>query len=165
MILTILAALVSGKRAAEHGEILSECVHQPVIDAPVSRDHAVTRHEMIGHAEIGTPVRDQLVDLVEGAQVEEQLHALAGRELARGMLPPPALLAAARCSAVLKLRQGLTFVHEFRGPEATGRKLRAGSARPLFLPVSRPPALGLWPPAPGIRLAPRGLSPSRPRTA
>ena len=149
MILTILAALVSESEppnTVKYGEILSECVHRPVIDAPVFRDDAVTRHELTDHAEIGTPVRDQLVDLVKGAQVEEQLHALAGRELARGMLPPSALLATARFSTVLKLRQGLTFVHAFKG-----QRPRVGSYRPaardrLFLPVPRPP-----PPASGLQ--------------
>ena len=115
------------QRAAEHGEVLGERVHRLAIGQPVYGDDSVTGHELVGPAEILTPVRDQLVSLFERAGVEEVLHALTGGELASGMLPPLSLLAAARFSASFELRQGLTRVH---GSSATPAPLGPAPNRP-----------------------------------
>src|SRR5206468_6197531 len=56
------------------------------VDAPVSGDHPVPRDLLLGHAEVEAAVLDELVQLLEGALVEEQLDPLAGGELALPVL-------------------------------------------------------------------------------
>ena len=62
----------------------------------MAADHAVAGHHLIGHAEVEAAVRDQLVHFLEGAGIEQQLHALAGDELAGLVLAAQPLLAAAQ---------------------------------------------------------------------
>ena len=79
------------ERSAEDGEILREDVGQAAVDAAIAADHAVAGDDLLVHAEIPAAVRDQLVELFEGAFVEQQLDALARGELAFLMLPLAAL--------------------------------------------------------------------------
>ena len=95
------------ERAAEHREVLREGVDEAAVDAPVPGDDAVAGHDLLLHAEIAAAVRDELVDLLERAGVEEQLDALAGRQLAAVVLALDALLAAAELGAVLQPVQDL----------------------------------------------------------
>ena len=71
-----------GERAAEDGEILREDVDQAAVDAAVAGDEAVAGNALLVHAEIAAAVRDQLVQFLEGAFVEQQFDALARGELA-----------------------------------------------------------------------------------
>ena len=48
---------------------------------------------------------DELVDLVEGARIEEQVDALARRELPGVVLPFQAIIAAAALGAALEVRE------------------------------------------------------------
>ena len=50
--------------------------------AAVAAHHAVARHDLLGHAEVAAAVGDELVDFLEGAGVEQQVDALARRQLA-----------------------------------------------------------------------------------
>jgi hypothetical protein len=61
----------------------------------VARDDAVTQHLLVLHAEVGAAVGDEPVDLDEAPRVEEQVDALARRELAALVLLLDALGAAA----------------------------------------------------------------------
>ena len=74
------------ERSAEDGEVLREGEHLPAVHEAVAGDDAVAGHEMLVHPEIAAAVGDELVDLLEGAGVEEQLHPLARRQLARRVL-------------------------------------------------------------------------------
>ena len=71
-----------GEAAAEDREVLGEDVDETPVDAAVAGDDAVARDLLLGHAEVEAAVLDQLVELLEGALVEEELDALAGGELA-----------------------------------------------------------------------------------
>jgi hypothetical protein len=48
----------------------------------VAGDDAVARDDLRVHAEVAAAVRDELVDLLEGAGIEQQVDALARRQLA-----------------------------------------------------------------------------------
>src|SRR5439155_18165573 len=91
-----------GERAAEDGEVLGEHEDRAAVDAPRAGDDAVAEHLLLFHAEVVALMDHELVDLEEGAGVEQQLDPLAGRLLAGLVLAPDALLAAA------KLRLGMT---------------------------------------------------------
>ena len=49
-------------------------------------------------------MRDELVDFLERSRIEEQIDPLAGGELARLVLPPEPILAAAELGAALEVR-------------------------------------------------------------
>ena len=57
------------------------------------------------HPEVVAAVRDQLVELLEGARVEQQRHALARGELAGLVLPREAVFPAAELREPLELGQ------------------------------------------------------------
>ena len=71
---------------AEDGEILGEAEDLAALDLAVAGDHAVAEYLLLLHPEVGAAVRHELVDLDEAAGVEEQLDALARRQLAGGVL-------------------------------------------------------------------------------
>ena len=77
------------------------------VDQPVTRDDAVARHDLVLHPEIDAAMRDQLVDLLEGAGIEQQLDPLARRQLARIVMALETLGAAAQLGAAFEVRQGV----------------------------------------------------------
>jgi hypothetical protein len=79
----------------------------------VARDHAVARHNLIGHPEIAAAVRDELVDLFERAGVEQQIDPLARGELAGGVLFVEPVLAAAELGAPLETRENVFGLQAF----------------------------------------------------
>lgn len=84
------------ERTAKDREVLAEHEHEAAVDHPVARDHAVARDLLLGHAEIDRAVLDEHVPFFKSAVVEQQLDALARRELALGVLRVDALLPAAQ---------------------------------------------------------------------
>ena len=100
-----------GERAAEHGEVLREDVDQAAVDAAVAGDEAVAGDVAAVHAEVAAAVGDELVELFEGALVEQQVDALAGGELAFGVLPGAALGAAAFFGGVVSAAEFFEPVH------------------------------------------------------
>ena len=66
-------------------------------------DDAVARDDLVVHPEIAAAVGDELVDLFEGAGIEQQLDPLAGGQLAGGVLPLEALGAAAQLGAAFEV--------------------------------------------------------------
>jgi hypothetical protein len=74
------------KRSAEHCEILGEDEHHPAVDTAPAGDHAIARDALVGHAELGDPVLDEHVELLERALVEQEVDAFARGELALGVL-------------------------------------------------------------------------------
>ena len=98
-----------GQRAAEDREILREDVDRPSVDQAVAGDEAVAIDDLLVHAEIAAAVAHQLVELFEGAFVEQQVDALARGEFAFGVLPlrrsspPPASALACRLRSSLSL--------------------------------------------------------------
>ena len=98
------------ERAAEHREVLAEDEHQAAVDRARAGDHAIARDALLGHAELGAAVLDEGVDLLERALVEQQVQALARRQLAALVLrrdaPRPAAVAR-RLALGLELRQNL----------------------------------------------------------
>ncbi len=71
---------------------------------------------MLFHAEIAAAVRDELVDFLEGAGVEQQLDALARGELSGVVLPLVSLGAAAQFGAALQISEGFMRIHSARCP-------------------------------------------------
>src|SRR5690606_27184067 len=88
-----------GQRAAEHREVLAEDEHQSAVDGAVAGNHAVAGHAVFGHSEIVAAVLDEDVPFLEAAVVEQDVDALAGGQLALGVLGRDALLAAAQLGA------------------------------------------------------------------
>ena len=84
-----------GERAAEDGEVLREDVDEPAVDAAVAGDDAVAVGPLLGEPEVGGAVDDEAVELDEAALVEEQVEALARRELPLVVLRLDAVGAAA----------------------------------------------------------------------
>jgi hypothetical protein len=64
-------------------------------DGAVAGDHAVAEEHLLVQSEVGAAVRDQLADLLEGAFIQQQVHAFARGELALLVLGGDALGAAA----------------------------------------------------------------------
>src|SRR5260370_12685555 len=94
--------------------MLGEDQHQPALDASVTGDKTIAGNLLLGHAEVGATVRDQLVGLFEGAFIEQELDALARRHLSLAMLALPALGAPARLGdgiAALELDESLFKIH------------------------------------------------------
>ncbi len=83
------------QRAAEHGEVLAEDEDQAAVDHPVAGDHAIARDLVVGHAEVDRAVLDEHVPFLEGAVVQQQLDALARRQLALLVLRVDALVSTA----------------------------------------------------------------------
>ncbi len=84
-----------GKRPAEDREILGENIDDTAVDGAPAGDHAVAGNALLLHAEVVAAVLDEHVELLEGVLVEQQVEALAGGELALGVLGGDAPLAAA----------------------------------------------------------------------
>ena len=85
-----------GEGAAKHREVLAEHEHQPAVDHAVADHHAIARDLLILHAEVDAAVLDEHVPFLERAFVEQQLDALARRQLALFVLGVDALLPAAQ---------------------------------------------------------------------
>jgi XRE family transcriptional regulator, fatty acid utilization regulator len=83
------------QRAAEHREVLAEDIDDAAVDRAPAGHHAVAGVMRLLHAEIGAAVRDEHVELLEGAVVEQDLDALAGGQLALRVLRRDPLGAAA----------------------------------------------------------------------
>jgi hypothetical protein len=87
------------------------------------------------HPEIAAAVHHQLVDLVERAGIEEEIDALARRQLARGMLPVEPVLPAAQFGEDFQLREGL---------ERIGQAFTACTFSQSFRNFSRPMVVSGW---------------------
>ena len=72
--------------AAEDGEVLREHAHLAAVDGAEPGHHAVAVRAVAVQAEAGRPVPGELVQLGEGALVQQQRDPLAGGLLAAGML-------------------------------------------------------------------------------
>ncbi len=129
-----------GEGPAEHREVLREGVDHAPLDAPEARDDAVAGDHLVLHPEVAAAVRDQLVELLEGAGVEQQFHPLAGRQLALLVLAPHPRLAAPELRRLLQLRQLFVLVHRSPDRRRNSRPARqSGGAQPPTVPTgSRP---------------------------
>ena len=94
-----------GQRAAEDREVLRVDEDQPPVDPSVAGDHAVAQIALLVDAEVGGPMRHERIQLHEAAFVEQQLDALARRQLAAFVLLLDALLAAAELRLFAQLCQ------------------------------------------------------------
>ena len=70
---------------AEHGEVLGEHEHLAPLDRPPAGDHPVGVRTLLEARGLGA-VAGEEVELVERAGVEEVVDALAGEQLALGVL-------------------------------------------------------------------------------
>src|SRR5271157_841229 len=91
-----LLGMGNGEASPEHCEILGEHIHSPAVDPAESRDHSVTRDNLLFHAEIGTPVAYEFVDFLEGPIVQKFQNPLPCGHLACFMLFLDPVLAACR---------------------------------------------------------------------
>ena len=74
-------------------------------------DDAVARDDLVLHPEVAAAVRDELVDFLERAGIEQQLDPLAGGQLAGRVLALDARLAAAELRAALQIGEGVFGIH------------------------------------------------------
>ena len=82
------------------------------MDAAVAADDAVAGDDLLLHPEVLAAVRDELVDLLERAGIEEARHALARGQLALRVLFLEALFAAAKLGEVFALPQSFDRIHQ-----------------------------------------------------
>ena len=87
--------MLLAQRPSEHREILGEHIDRAAVDGAPAGDDAVARHVLLLHAEIRAAMFDEHVELLERIAVEQQFDALAGGELAFGVLGVDAPLPAA----------------------------------------------------------------------
>ena len=109
------------QRPAEHREVLREGVDDAPVDAAEARHDPVTGDHLVFHPEVAAPVHDELVDLLEGPRVEQELHPLPRRQLAGLVLTLEARLSASQFGRPLQLGQLFaccSWCH--RGAEAAG---------------------------------------------
>ncbi len=85
----ILSAFVSESEPAENREILREHIGQPPIDQPIPGHQPVARNHLFIQSELARAMRHQLIDLLEGAFIQQQIDALARGKLAFFVLPLP----------------------------------------------------------------------------
>jgi hypothetical protein len=93
------------QRAAEHGEVLGEQEHGAAVHGAPAGDHAVAGDLGLLHAEVAGAVLDEHVELLERTLVEQQLDALAGRQLAALVLRLDARHAATQAGLLAALFQ------------------------------------------------------------
>src|SRR5262249_2335629 len=72
---------------------------------------AVAGHDLVGHAEVETAVGDELVELLEGTWIEQEVDPLAGGEPAGLVLAAQPLLAAAELGPALEVRERVVGGH------------------------------------------------------
>ena len=87
------------------------------MDAAVAGDDAVAGHDLLLHAEVLAAVRDQLVDLLERAGIEQPRHALAGGQLALLVLFLQPRFATAQFGEALAFAQPFDRVHDTGNPK------------------------------------------------
>jgi hypothetical protein len=107
-----LGSVGRAQRSAEHREVLSEDEDAPPVHGAVARHDAVAEHLLLLHAEVGTAMGDEAIDLDEAARVEQQVEPLARGELAgRVLLLDTNFAAALEGLGVerLELRDGIQF--------------------------------------------------------
>ncbi len=80
------------------GEVLRENVDEAPVNAAKAGDEAVARRSLLLHPEVRAAVPDELVQLLEGAFIEQEVDALARSELAGLALSLAALRPAASFS-------------------------------------------------------------------
>jgi len=101
------------ERSAKHGEILRKNIDQPAVDTSVAGDEAIPGRPLVLHPKIIAAVRNELVELLKGALIEKQRHALARRELAGLMLALAAFGTAAGFRLGSSAAQVLQPISEF----------------------------------------------------
>ena len=93
------------------------------VDRAGAGDHAVARNALLGHAEIGAAMLDEHVDLFERAGIEQQLQALARRQLAAFVLrrdPPGTAARSGGLPLGVELLEDLLHGHPFLRSHARG---------------------------------------------
>ena len=118
--MTILPALASESEPPKTVKSCAKTKDQAAFDAAVAGDEAVAVKLLLGHAEVVAAVRDQLVGLLEGAFVEQELDALARRHLAFLVLLLAALFPAAFFGQVIALLEFLEFLFQIHRPQIIG---------------------------------------------
>ena len=124
-----LLGVGAAQAPAEDGEVLREDEHLAPVDQAVAGDHAVAEDLLLLHAEVGAPVHHEPPDLDEAARIDEQIDALARRQLSAFVLLLDALGAAAEERACVDVVETL----DVRRESACG--LRRG--RHGYRPISR----------------------------
>ena len=81
-----LLAVHLAERAAEDGDVLAEHAHRAAVDGAVAGDHPVAVGPVVLQAEHGGAVPGELVELDEGALVQQHGDPLPGGLLAPGVL-------------------------------------------------------------------------------
>ena len=85
------------------------------LDQAVSGNDAVARDQLLFHAEVAAPVRDQPIEFLEGARIVEQLDSLAGSQLASGMLALEPIGTADKFSAPIEVSENVFGLHRVEG--------------------------------------------------
>jgi predicted transcriptional regulator len=127
-----------GERAAVHGEVLREHVHEPPLDAPVAGDHAVAVHRAVAvlAGGVARACGDEAVELDEAPLVEQHVESLARESfplsccaLSRAAPPPSSASARRRSRRSSLSRMVIGRTSYARAPatrDAPGRRVSAG---------------------------------------
>ena len=87
--------------------------------------HKIFPPAMVGHPEVAAAVRDELVQLLEGAGIEQQFDALAGGQLAGRVLAFETIRAAAELGAAFQVLEYVVVIHAGFRLSALGFGLQA----------------------------------------
>jgi hypothetical protein len=108
MILQIFSAWASDKAPPNTVKSWLKNEHQTAIDHAVAGDDAIARNFVVLHPKVSAAVLNKHIPFFKGAFVQQQLDALARRELAFAVLCVDALLAPAQAG------QGTLFLQLFQ---------------------------------------------------
>ncbi len=103
------------QRAAKDGEILGEDVDQTALDGAPTGDHAVAQELFLFDAKAHGAMGDEHIQFAERARVQKQLQALAGGQLALGMLSINAPLSTTQLGLLPQLAQVFDFWVNWHG--------------------------------------------------
>src|SRR5947209_5968069 len=121
------------ERAAEDGKILGKDKDRAAVDRTPAGHDAVARNFHLLHAEIIAAMLDEHVELFEGSMVEQELDALARRQLTARMLCVDTRLAAARtrvgASLIEIVENMLHRLADLRSQLVSSMRLRVDKSR------------------------------------
>jgi hypothetical protein len=103
------------ERAAEHGEVLREHVDQTAVDPARARDDAVAQDLAVAELEIAALVGLEAIELRERARIDQQVDALASRQLAPLVLRVDPILATTQLGLSIELVELLELLLERQG--------------------------------------------------
>ncbi len=114
---------------AEHRKVLAEDEDGAAVDETTTGDHAVAQVLLLVHVEVGAAVLHERAVLDERAVVEQEIDALASRQLALLVLLVDALLAAAEQRLLAFLLERLLHIQRVQHARTEAMRVRTQEQR------------------------------------